>query len=149
MLASSQAKRLRAFGIETNLLRSESGKAQPNWFLKGEDDVRSSYALEIPATEYDCQGLEIDYGLVAWGADTYFDQDSNNWVVRKFKGSKWQLMRNDIDYQYGLNRYRVLLTRSRKGMVIFIPPGNNDITTDLKFYDGTYQFLKNLGIEEL
>jgi len=149
LLASSQARRLRAFGIETNLLRSESGKAQPNWFLKGEDDVRSSYALEIPATEYDCQGLEIDYGLVAWGADTYFDQDSNNWVVRKFKGSKWQLMRNDIDYQYGLNRYRVLLTRSRKGMVIFIPPGNNDITTDLKFYDGTYQFLKNLGIEEL
>lgn len=147
MLASSQARRLRAFGVETNLLRSESGKAQPNWFLKDENDIRSSYSLEIPATEYDCQGLEIDYGLVAWGADTYFDEETKGWIIRKFKGSKWQLMRNDIDIQYGLNRYRVLLTRSRKGMVIFVPDGDSNKTTNKKFYNGTFNFLKSLGLE--
>mgnify|MGYP001270703564 FL=1 len=147
LLASSQARRLRAFGVETNLLRSESGNAQPNWFLKQEDDIRSSYSLEIPATEYDCQGLEIDYGLVAWGGDTYFDESTGNWVVRKFKGTKWQLMRSEIDFQYGLNRYRVLLTRSRKGMVIFVPKGDNKLTTNKEFYNGTFNLLKSLGLE--
>ena len=147
LLASSQARRLRAFGVETNLLRSESGNAQPNWFLKDENDIRSSYSLEIPATEYDCQGLEIDYGLVAWGGDTYFDESTGNWVVRKFKGTKWQLMRSEIDFQYGLNRYRVLLTRSRKGMVIFVPKGDSKQTTNKEFYDGTFNLLKSLGLE--
>lgn len=146
LLVSSQARRLRAFGVETNLLRSESGKAQPNWFLKNENDVRSSYSLEIPATEYDCQGLEIDYGLVAWGGDTYFDKNKREWIIRKFKGSKWQTMRNEIDIQYGLNRYRVLLTRSRKGMIIFVPLGNDQKTTNSNYYDGTFQYLESLGL---
>lgn len=69
-----------------------------------------------------------------------------------------QTENNQEQIKYMLNAYRVLLTRARAGMVICVPEGNpnknlsgfwEDTTRLPKFYDGTYQYLKSLGIEEI
>ncbi len=143
IIASSGAKRLRSFGIWV-----QSQINAENWFLNDKDDVRSSYFLEDTATEFDIQGLEIDWTIVAWDADFRFvDQ---HFELFKFTGSRWNNVKKEDDCQYLKNTYRVLLTRARQGLVIFVPPGNkNDPTRMDAFYDGTYRYLKSLGIEEI
>ena len=143
VVGSSGARRLRSFGIDV-----KNEIAPSNWFLDGKNDVRSSYFLEVVATEFDIQGLEIDWTCLAWGADLYLDNDQ--WNYQKFKGSKWQNINQEIIKQYLKNAYRVLLTRARQGMVIFIPEGSDiDHTRPKTFYEGTYSYLKNLGIKEI
>lgn len=143
LVASSGARRLKALGVN---VKNEIDVA--NWFLNPKDDVRSSYFLEDVATEFDVQGLELDWVCMAWGGDFYYQ--NGEWHYQSFKGCKWQNINKEEDKQFTKNAYRVLLTRARQGMVIWIPEGNGgDHTRQSKFYDGTYQYLKSLGIIEL
>jgi hypothetical protein len=143
IVASSGGIRLRPFGLNV-----KAKIDAPIWFLNDKDDIRSSYFLEEVATEFDIQGLELDWTCVAWDGDLYYH--NNKWNFRKFKGTKWQSI-NSIDItNYLINSYRVLLTRARQGMVIYIPKGNNeDLTRPEYIYDGTFNFFKSIGIEEI
>ena len=143
IIASSGGIRLRPFGLNV-----KAKIDAPIWFLNDKDDIRSSYFLEEVATEFDIQGLELDWTCVAWDGDLFYN--NNQWNYRKFKGTKWQNIKSDEITSYLINSYRVLLTRARQGMIIYIPFGNNeDITRPPFMYDGTFDFFKSLGIEEV
>lgn len=143
VVASSGGIRLRPFGLNV-----KAKIDAPIWFLNGKDDIRSSYFLEEVATEFDIQGLELDWTCVAWDGDLFYND--NQWNYRKFKGTKWQNINSSEITGYLINSYRVLLTRARQGMIIYIPFGNNeDITRPNFMYDGTFDFFKSLGIEEV
>lgn len=119
-----------------------------HWFLNGKDDIRSSYFLEDVATEFQVQGLELDWVCVTWDGDLRFVKD--HWETFSFKGNKWQSIIKPIRKNYLINAYRVLLTRARQGMVIVVPNGDiNDHTRKPEFYDETYEYLKELGIIEI
>lgn len=143
IIASSGAIRLRPFGLNV-----KAKIDAPVWFLNPKDDIRSSYFLEEVATEFDIQGLELDWTCVAWDGDYYYDQ--NKWNYKKFTGTSWKRNENTERIKYLINSYRVLLTRARQGMIIYIPEGNNeDITRPTFMYDGTFNFFKSLGIKEI
>lgn len=141
LIASSGGYRLKPFGISVQL-----GIDAKSWFLNPKDDVRSSFYLEDVATEFDVQGLELDWTCVAWDADLRFI--NNQWTYKKFRGTKWQNVNNEESVIYLRNAYRVLLTRARQGMVIFIPYGDDsDLTRQCNFYNGTYNYLKEIGFD--
>lgn len=143
MMATSAAERLRTRGIWA------ANEIKPvKWFLEGKDDVDSSFYLEITATEFAVQGLENDYGIVAWDGDMrYCDGD---FIYKRFTRNMWCNVNKEERRRYMKNAYRVLLTRSRQGMVIYVPEGNvNDVTTAPELYDGTYEYLKSIGIQIL
>jgi DUF2075 family protein len=141
--ASSGAYRLKPFGICVQVKIDAK-----NWFLNSKDDVRSSYYLEDVATEFDIQGLELDWSCVAWDADLRFNE--NKWKYKWFRGTDWQNIKDEESIIYLKNAYRVLLTRARQGLIIFIPEGDvNDITRFPEFYDKTYYYLKEIGIKEI
>lgn len=142
LLASSGALRLKPEGI---FVKNEVSVA--NWFLNGKDDVRSSYYLEDVVSEFDIQGLELDYSIVAWDADFRFDGEQ--WGYYNFSGSRWMNVASEDRKLYLKNAYRVLLTRARQGMVIFVPEGSDtDQTRKREWYDGTYELLKRIGLTE-
>jgi len=118
------------------------------WFLNGKDDVRSSYYLEDVATEFDIQGLELDWTCVAWDSNLY--RKDGNWEYRKFTGTTWKSI-NGLDLRlYLKNAYRVLLTRARQGMVILLPEGSEeDPTRRPEEYDETFKYLRSIGIPEI
>ncbi len=143
LISSSGARRLRPYGIDV-----KNEISAPNWFLNDKMDIRSSYFLEEVATEFDIQGLEIDWACIAWGANFYMN--GSEWKFQNFKGTKWQNINQEIDKEYLKNTYRVLLTRARQGMIIFIPESSKiDHTRPNKFYEGTYKYLKEIGIKEI
>lgn len=143
LLASSGALRLKPEGI---FVKNEVSVA--NWFLNGKDDVRSSYALEDVVTEFDVQGLELDYSIVAWDAD--FRYDGCDWTYNNFVGNRWNAVGSEERRLYLKNTYRVLLTRARQGMAIFIPEGDNaDHSRQREFYDKTFEYLRSVGIPVL
>lgn len=143
MMATSAAERLRARGIWAD------NKIKPvKWFLEGKEDVNSSFHLEITATEFAVQGLEIDYGIVAWDGDVRYE--NGEFIYKRFTRNMWCNVNKPERRKYMKNAYRVLLTRSRQGMVIFIPEGNPyDPTTLPELYDSTYDYLKSIGITEI
>lgn len=124
-------------------------KSNPiHWFLADRTDVRSSYYLEDVATEFDIQGLELDYTCIVWDAD--FRYHAEDWGSHSFKGSNWQKINKEERKAYLKNAYRVLLTRARQGMVIVVPRGDkNDHTRKPEYYDPTYNYLKSIGITEI
>lgn len=143
LVAASGAKRLRADGIAI------SNDIDPvHWFLNGQDDVRSSHYLEEAGSEFLVQGLEMDWVLMAWDADFRFkDGQFEYW---QFKGTKWQSIKKHSDQNYLMNSYRVLLTRARQGMVIYVPMGNDDDPTRPKrFFNDTYEYLISCGIQSI
>lgn len=141
--ASSKAKRLRKYGVWV-----QSKVDAPNWFLNDKTDVRSSYFLEETATEFDIQGLELDWSIVCWDADLRFKKDQFHYF--EFKGTKWNKIQKEENITYLINAYRVLLTRARQGIVIFLPEGDaQDITRLPEFYDPTYQYLLDIGISSI
>lgn len=143
MVVSSQAQRLKPFAIDV-----KSPMNPVNWFLDGKDDVRSSFYLEDVATEFQVQGLELDWTCVVWDGDLRFDEAG--WKTFAFKGNKWQNINNIERKKYLVNAYRVLLTRARQGMVIVVPEGDQeDHTRKAEYYDSTYNYLKSLGIKVL
>ncbi len=140
LIASSGALRLKPEGVH---IKTEIDPA--NWFLNDRADVRSSYYLEDVATEFDVQGLELDWAGVCWDAD--LRHDSHGWQLNKFKGTKWQSVKDRHQRLYLKNAYRVILTRARQGMVIFVPKGDDrDPTRPSGFYDDTFRFLQSCGI---
>jgi hypothetical protein len=143
IIVSSQAERLRPHAINVKAPMNPI-----NWFLDGKDDVRSSFYLEDVATEFDIQGLELDWVCVTWDADFRFENGSwSNW---SFRGNKWQRINKPERKLYQKNAYRVLLTRARQGMVIVVPEGDQeDNTRSPEFYNSTYRYLKQIGISEL
>ena len=143
IVVSSQAYRLRPLAIDIRY------KPDPvHWFLAGKEDIRSSYYLEDVVTEFDIQGLELDYTCVVWDGD--FRYNKKEWGTFSFVGSKWQNINKVERKTYLKNAYRVLLTRARQGMIIVVPEGNPEDPTRLpEFYDSTYQYLKELGLEEI
>ena len=143
LLASSSAERLKATCINVNAPMNPV-----HWFLDGKDDVRSSYFLEDPATEFQVQGLEVDWACVTWDADFRFKAD--DWGMFSFRGNNWNRVKKSDRRQFLKNAYRVLLTRARQGMVICVPDGNpNDKTRLPAFYNETYDYLKKIGILEI
>lgn len=143
LVASSNAMRLKPSGIHV-----KAKIDPPIWFLADKIDVRSSFALEDVATEFDIQGLELDWVGMCWDAN--FRRENNSWGCYSFRGSRWEHVKEPIRMAYLANSYRVLLTRARQGMVIYIPNGSNiDHSRNSKFYDPTYKFLRDCGINEL
>lgn len=149
ILASSKAERLKAISINV--------RYQPDfvhWFLEDENDIRSSNALEDTLTEFKVQGLEIDWACVAWDADLRLNDKHTQWKHCQLRsGTKWQNINKEINQQYQLNAYRVLLTRARQGMVIVVPNGDHGVPPDEtrkpEWYDGIYNYLKEIGIKEI
>lgn len=119
-----------------------------HWFLNDQNDVRSAYYLEEVATEFDVQGLELDWAGVCWDAD--FRYGENGWEHNNFSGTKWQNVNKATRQKYLENAYRVILTRARQGMVIYVSKGDrNDPTRLPKFYDGIAEFFTGCGIPEI
>ena len=158
VLVSKVAARFKPLAV--NIL-AQGDENAVHWFLEDKTDVRSSNYLEDAATEIQVQGLELDFVCVLWDADMrYID---GHWEFFKFNGkNKWTPVANTPNGQeekkYMLNAYRVLLTRARQGIVICVPKGNSRLTPEgfpedptrlPAFYNGTYAYLKSLGIEEI
>ena len=144
LLVSSKAYRLKPLAIDV--------RCKPDtvhWFLDDINDVRSSLFLEDVATEFDVQGLELDWTCVVWDGDLRYT--NAGWDFFEFNGgSKWNKIQKEERRAYLINAYRVLLTRARQGMILCVPEGSHDDPTRLpEFYDSTYQYLKCLGIEEI
>jgi schlafen family protein len=143
LLASSKAMRLKPYAVDVRVAVDPV-----HWFLDGPEDTRSSYYLEDCATEFQVQGLELDWACVTWDGDLRL-RDSR-WTYHDFRGSRWQSIRNSENQNYLRNAYRVLLTRARQGMVLFIPPGDPSDPTRLpEFYDETFGYLAGVGIPVL
>ena len=143
MVVSSRAERLKPHAIDVRV------KTDPvKWFLEGKDDTRSSFYLEDAATEFQVQGLELDWACIVWDGDLRCGGD--HWTHHQFRGSRWMRVNKPERQRYLENTYRVLLTRARQGMVVVVPPGDdNDPTRMRKLYDPTYDYLKSLGLREL
>ena len=149
LLASSKAERLKAISINV--------RYQPDfvhWFLEDDSDIRSSNALEDTLTEFKVQGLEIDWACVAWDADLRLNASQTKWSHHQLRsGTQWQNINKPINQEYQINAYRVLLTRARQGMVIVVPNGDHGIPPDEtrkpEWYDGIYNYLKEIGIQEI
>lgn len=140
LVASSKAMRLKPHAIDIRV------SIDPvHWFLNERHDTRSSYYLEDAATEFQVQGLELDWTCVTWDADLRFIQ--SGWSFHDFRGDRWTNVKNEDNRAYLKNAYRVLLTRARQGMIIFVPPGDkDDPTRSPTFYDTTYNYLLSLGL---
>ncbi len=110
--------------------------------------MRTRTNLEDAATEFQVQGLELDWTCVTWDADLRCNH--LGWSYHNFRGSRWENIKNEFNRGYLKNAYRVLLTRARQGMVIFVPPGDSaDPTRAPAYYDSTFQYLTGLGIPVL
>ena len=159
VLVTKTAARFKPLAV--NILE-QSDENAVHWFLEDKSDVRSSNFLEDAATEIQVQGLELDYSCVLWDADMRCE--NGRWRYFAFNGkTAWREVSDDTESgterrKYMLNAYRVLLTRARMGMVICVPAGNPKLTvggfpedpTRLpSFYNGTYNYLKSLGLSEI
>jgi hypothetical protein len=140
IVVSSQAERLKPHALDVRT------PVDPvHWFLDARDDVRSSYYLEDVATEFHVQGLELDWVCVVWDADFRFTAEG--WDHWSFRGNRWERIQSLERRRYLKNAYRVLLTRARQGMVVVVPPGNDeDPTRRPTYYDATFDYLVRTGM---
>jgi hypothetical protein len=143
IVASSQAERLKPHAINVRY------QIDPiHWFLDGPEDVRSSFYLEDVATQFDVQGLELDWACVTWDAD--FRYTPRGWEHKSFCGDSWDRINKPERKVYQKNAYRVLLTRARQGMVIVVPSGDSeDPTRNPEFYDPTFEYLREIGFKTI
>ena len=143
MIVSSQAQRLKPHAIDVRV------NTDPvHWFLNGKEDTRSSYYLEDVATEFQIQGLELDWSCVVWDGDLRLADEG--WDFHGFVGKRWQRILKEERRRYLINAYRVLLTRARQGLVIVVPEGDKyDPTRKSDFYDPIFHHLSALGIPTL
>jgi Schlafen group 3, DNA/RNA helicase domain len=143
VVASSQAERLKPLALNVKYT------IDPRlWFLNGPEDTRSSFYLEDVATEFDVQGLELDWACVTWDADFRYTPDG--WEHKSFVGDRWNRINKPQRRLYQKNAYRVLLTRARQGMVICVPSGDShDPTRKPEFYDSTFEYLRQIGLSQI
>ena len=159
VLVSKTAARFKPLAVD---VLGQGDENAVHWFLEDKTDIRSSNYLEDAATEIQVQGLELDYTCVLWDADLRCENGS--WQYFNFNGrTAWREEAGQTESslerrKYMLNAYRVLLTRARIGMVICVPEGNSNKTVDgfpedatrlPEFYNGTYKYLKSIGLEEI
>ena len=143
LVASSSAKRLKPHAVDVRVAVNPV-----HWFLNEATDTRSSFYLEDAATEFQVQGLELDWICMTWDAD--LRRSGNVWSFNEFRVDGWRKIRQERRQRYLLNAYRVLLTRARQGMVIFVPKGSeDDPTRKADYYDGTFSYLVQLGIPQV
>lgn len=146
LVASSGARRLRADGLGISL-NATDGSAIAQWYLNDRSDVRSSFALEVPANEYTTQGLELDFVALCWGGDLV--RRGHSWRHRQFRGNSWANVNGDRQ-RFITNSYRVLMTRGREGLIIWVPMGSSeDHTREPKLFDETAAFLVTCGAKQL
>lgn len=140
LLGSSKAMRLKPYAVDVRLA------ADPiHYFLGEREDVRSSFYLEECATEFQVQGLELDWACAAWDADLRMTSDG--WRHYDFAGSRWKNIHSSENQRNLKNAYRVLLTRARQGLVIFVPAGDEeDATRAPGYYAQTFDYLQGLGL---
>lgn len=145
LLASSRAMRLKPHAVDVRVAVDPV-----KWFLNDRDDVRSSWYLEDCATEFQVQGLELDWTCVAWDGDLRFSETARDWTHHDFRGNRWLSIGSEEHRSYLENAYRVLLTRARQGTVVFVPPGSrSDPTRPPAYYDATFEYLRATGVPEL
>ncbi len=153
LIASSGATRIRADGVETPTFDFLGGVDYVKWFLEPAGDYRSSNQLEVALSEFEMQGLEIDVAGLLWGGDLVISE--GQMVARRLKGQKWCVVAGTGDPQASaddprtriLNKYRVLLTRFRKAMIIFVSRGSvNDVTRVPADFDDVYEYLLRCGV---
>ena len=145
ILGSSEGKRIRAEGLWIPSSINHVG-----WFLNGKENVDSSYYMEVVASEFEVQGLEIDYSIVAWDAD--MRRENGTFAYYRFRGTGWNRILNEMKQRYMKNAYRVLLTRARQGMVLYVPKGSRpeeDPSRNSVWYDAMAGYLADCGIEEI
>lgn len=143
LLASSGARRLRADGLG-EMLSATDGSSIAHWYLNPPGDIRSSFALEVPANEYTSQGLEVDFACLCWGGDLIRKKDL--WIARSMAGNKWNESKDLKRVRFVLNSYRVLMSRAREGMIIWVPTGDaEDKTRDPQELDRLAAFLTKSG----
>jgi hypothetical protein len=143
LVVSSQAQRLKPLAVDVRPIINPV-----HWFLHGKDDTRSSFYLEDVATEFQVQGLELDWACVVWDADLRFGEEG--WRHHEFRGTKWVRVKQSERQRYLENAYRVLLTRARQGMIMVVPEGDAaDATRRPELYDSTYSFLARAGVEAI
>ena len=143
---TSYGKRLAPEGI---LFQRAKDFNAPNWYLSGDENIDSSNFLELSATHFDSQGLEVDWGIVTWDAFLR-PKGQDQWDILVFSRSKWKEVHDSYRRKYFVNAQRVILTRCRQGMVIFVPKGSvNDPTRKPEYYNGIYEYLKEIGLEDI
>ncbi|WFN33462.1 DUF2075 domain-containing protein [Methanogenium sp. S4BF] len=136
LLASSKAKNLPDYGIHNEFNYTRTMKVGP-WYNDPQDSPQSCCALHDVATEFSCQGLELDFPIVCWGSDFCWDEDQSQW-----KSPKVTRMNKARDpHRLRMNSYRVLLSRGRDGFIIFVPPEQRMAST--------YRALKAAGVREI
>jgi hypothetical protein len=143
LVSSSNAIRLKPYGLTVK------SKIDPaHWFLSGKEDIRSSYYLEDTATEFEIQGLELDWVGLCWDAN--LRRNSTSWDYYAFKGTRWQTVAQAERKLYLINSYRVLMTRARQGMIVFVPEGDLAARTrQPDYYDPVYNYLLDCGFKNL
>jgi len=132
LLASSKAKNLPAWGIHNEYNYTKNMREGP-WYNDPPSSFNSCCALRDVATEFSCQGLELDFPIVCWGNDFTWD---GVWKSPPAKRSKAK-----DPHQLRVNSYRVLLTRGRDGFIVFVP---NEFGMR-----ATYEALNAAGVREL
>ena len=147
LVGSAHAARLRADGLEPSFDFHRFFDWE-NWFLDDDDDVRSSSRLEVYATQFEIQGLELDWVGVCWGDDLLWS--GSEWISYRFNNKAWLPRERDEKHQFRLNAYRVLLTRARQGSIIYVP--RPDAGDDSRMFAGlelTAKFLVDAGAREV
>lgn len=124
LLASSKDRLLRNFGIKNDFHDVKQVK-KAKWYNSPAGEKFSSNNLEDVITEFDCQGLEVDCAIVCWGNDYLWN--GSEWEIRKMRSQYKQ----EDPMNLRKNSYRVLLTRSRDEMVIYIPEDEKFDKTEL------------------
>jgi hypothetical protein len=149
LLASSGGRRLRAEGLG-GLLWHQDEDAVASWFLETWPDIRSADALEVAATEFGAQGLELDHAGLCWDADLVRTHDAAAWQARSFRATAWTVPSATETLTNRLNAYRVLLTRARHSTIIWVPRGDPaDETRDPIRYDTVAFYLQSCGAPPL
>jgi hypothetical protein len=148
LVAHSGARRLRADGLG-EILNATDGSDIAHWYLNPPGDIRASYALEVPANEYTCQGLELDFVAVCWGGNLVREPRTQQWLHRRLNGPRWQAIADPVRRRFVENGYRVLLSRAREGLVIWVPRGDaRDKTREPELLDATAAFLDACGAQD-
>lgn len=149
LVASSGAARLRAYGLETSTSFHRDFPYE-HWFLNQRGDVRSSYQLEVLATEFEIQGLELDNVCLCWGGDFVWSTPDNTWRYLNFVGTSWRNVNGKEARQFLRNKYRVLFTRARQTLLLWVPEGiAADPTVDPVPLNETADFLVRAGARQL
>jgi len=147
LVASSKSKRLLVYGVDA-VADANRSFSWANWYLNNPPDLTSSGSLEVAATEYKCQGLELDFVGVCWSWDLVLQR--NSWLPRTLSSASARWSSTKSKSQFQTNAYRVLLTRSRKGMIVWIPRGDDlDPSRDVKEMDIVASCFEAAGVSQI